>query len=214
MATTVAAIPGGLSAYESRRYRFRYLIAVTVSMATVLELLDTSIVNVAIPHMMGNLGATLDEIAWVSTGYIVANVIVLPITGWLSAYFGRRRYFAGSIAIFTIASFLCGNSGSLTALIFWRIVQGLGGGALLSTSQAILYEEFPKSEYGTAMAIFGIGVMVGQALGPTLGGYIVDAYGWPWIFYINIPIGLLAFFMTLSLIRDSEHAVKVDKIDY
>ena len=214
MATAVAAIPGGLSAYEARRFRFRYLIAVTVSMATVLELLDTSIVNVAIPHMMGNLGATLDEIAWVSTGYIVANVIVLPITGWLSAYFGRRRYFAGSIAIFTIASFLCGNSGSLTALIFWRIVQGLGGGALLSTSQAILYEEFPKSEYGTAMAIFGIGVMVGPALGPTLGGYIVDAYGWPWIFYINIPIGLLAFFMTLSLIRDSEHAVKVTKIDY
>jgi DHA2 family multidrug resistance protein len=214
VATAVAAIPGGLSAYEARRYRFRYLIAVTVSMATVLELLDTSIVNVAIPHMMGNLGATLDEIAWVSTGYIVANVIVLPITGWLSAYFGRRRYFAGSIAIFTIASFLCGNSGSLTALIFWRIVQGLGGGALLSTSQAILYEEFPKSEYGTAMAIFGIGVMVGPALGPTLGGYIVDAYGWPWIFYINIPIGLLAFFMTLSLIRDSEHAVKVEKIDY
>ncbi|HWZ27833.1 MAG TPA: DHA2 family efflux MFS transporter permease subunit, partial [Gemmatimonadales bacterium] len=214
MATAVAAIPGGLSAYEARRYRFRYLIAVTVSMATVLELLDTSIVNVAIPHMMGNLGATLDEIAWVSTGYIVANVIVLPITGWLSAYFGRRRYFAGSIALFTVASFLCGNSGSLTALIFWRIVQGLGGGALLSTSQAILYEEFPKSEYGTAMAIFGIGVMVGPALGPTLGGYIVDAYGWPWIFYINIPIGLLAFFMTLSLIRDSEHAVKVTKIDY
>jgi len=214
VATAVAAIPGALTAYEAQRYRFRYLIAVTVSMASVLELLDTSIVNVAIPHMMGNLGATLDEIAWVSTGYIVANVIVLPITGWLSAYFGRRRYFAGSIALFTIASFLCGNAGSLNALIFWRIVQGLGGGALLSTAQAILYEEFPKSEYGTAMAIFGIGVMVGPALGPTLGGYIVDAYGWPWIFYINIPIGILAFFMTMSLIRDSEHAVRVDKIDY
>src|SRR5690242_6200070 len=207
---TAAAFPMSVA---PDRYKYKYLIAITVSLASVLELLDTSIVNVAIPHVMGNLGATLDEIAWVSTGYIVANVIVLPITGWLSAYFGRRRYFASSIAIFTIASFLCGNSHTLSELILWRIIQGMGGGALLSTSQAILYEEFPKSEYGTAMAIFGIGVMVGPALGPTLGGYIVDAYGWPWIFYINIPIGLLAFFMTLSLIRDSEHAVKVEKID-
>src|SRR5437764_195564 len=114
-----------------------------VSLASVLELLDTSIVNVAIPHMMGNLGATLDEIAWVSTGYIVANVIILPITGWLSAYFGRRRYFAGSIMIFVAASFFCGNAHSLAALVFWRIIQGLGGGALLSTSQAVLYEGVP-----------------------------------------------------------------------
>jgi MFS transporter, DHA2 family, multidrug resistance protein len=212
---TTAALPAaGLSPADAQRYKYRYLIAVTVSLASVLELLDTSIVNVAIPHMMGNLGATLDEIAWVSTGYIVANVIVLPITGWLSAFFGRRRYFAGSIALFTVASFLCGNAGSLEALVFWRIIQGLGGGALLSTSQAILYEEFPRSEYGTAMAIFGIGVMVGPALGPTLGGYIVDAYGWPWIFYINIPFGMLAFGLTLTLIRDSVHAIRVSKIDY
>src|SRR5436853_100438 len=111
--------------------------------------------------MMGNLGATLDEIAWVSTGYIVANVIILPITVWLSAYFGRRSYFAGSIAIFIVSSFFCGNAHSLASLVFWRIIQGLGGGALLSTSQAILYEEFPREEYGTAMAIFGVGVMVG-----------------------------------------------------
>lgn len=213
MATAVLPA-SGLTAYEQERYKYRYLIAITVSLASVLELLDTSIVNVAIPHMMGNLGATLDQIAWVSTGYIVANVIVLPITGWLSAYFGRRRYFAGSIALFTIASFMCGNAGSLEALVIWRIIQGLGGGALLSTSQAILYEEFPRSEYGTAMAIFGIGVMVGPALGPTLGGYIVDAYGWPWIFYINIPFGILAFGLSWSLIRDSEHAVKAEKIDY
>ena len=166
---TTASLPLPAAATPDR-YRFRYLIAITVSLASVLELLDTSIVNVAIPHMMGNLGATLDQIAWVSTGYIVANVIVLPITGWLSAFFGRRRYFAGSIALFTIASFMCGNAGSLEALVFWRIVQGLGGGALLSTSQAILYEEFPREEYGTAMAIFGVGVMVGPTLGPTVGG--------------------------------------------
>jgi DHA2 family multidrug resistance protein len=207
---TAVSLPAG----TLDRYRFRYLIAITVSLASVLELLDTSIVNVAIPHMMGNLGATLDQIAWVSTGYIVANVIVLPITGWLSAYFGRRRYFAGSIALFTIASFFCGNSHTLEALIFWRIVQGLGGGALLSTSQAILYEEFPREEYGTAMAIFGVGVMVGPTLGPTLGGYITDAFGWPWIFYINIPFGMLALALTMSFIQDSEHQEKAERVDY
>src|SRR5213083_2122143 len=196
------------------RYRFKYIIAITVSLASVLELLHTSIVNVAIPHMMGNLGATLDQIAWVSTGYIVANVIVLPITGWLAAYFGRRSYFAGSIALFTLASFMCGNAGSLEALVFWRIVQGLGGGALLSTSQAILYEEFPREEYGTAMAIFGVGVMVGPTLGPTLGGYITDAFGWPWIFYINIPIGMLAFALSLSFIHNSLHQERAEQVDY
>src|SRR5213079_1175169 len=191
------------------RYRFKYIIAITVSLASVLELLDTSIVNVAIPHMMGNLGATLDQIAWVSTGYIVANVIVLPITGWLSAYFGRSRYFAGSIALFTIASFMCGNAGSLEALVFWRIIQGLGGGALLSTSQAILCEE-----YGTAMAIFGVGVMVGPTLGPTVGGWITDMYGWPWIFYINIPFGMLALALTMSFIQDSRHQTRAERIDF
>jgi DHA2 family multidrug resistance protein len=199
---------------DQERYRNRYIIAVTVSLASVLELLDTSIVNVAIPHMMGNLGATLDEIAWVSTGYIVANVIILPITGWLSAYFGRRRYFAGSIALFVLASFFCGNASSLAALVFWRVIQGLGGGALLSTSQAILYEEFPRTEYGTAMAIFGVGVMVGPTLGPTLGGYITDAFGWPWIFYINIPIGMLALALSLSYINNSRFQQKVSQVDY
>src|SRR6266436_1631252 len=210
---TAVSIPFS-PALPADRYKYKYLIAITVSLASVLELLDTSIVNVAIPHMMGNLGATLDQIAWVSTGYIVANVIVLPITGWLSAFFGRRRYFAGSIALFTLASFMCGNAGSLGALVFWRIVQGLGGGALLSTSQAILYEEFPREEYGTAMAIFGVGVMVGPTLGPTVGGWITDMYGWPWIFYINIPFGMLALALTLSFITDSEHQQKVGGVDW
>src|SRR6266550_2624685 len=201
-------------AVPADRYKYKYIIAITVSLASVLELLDTSIVNVAIPHMMGNLGATLDQIAWVSTGYIVANVIVLPITGWLSAYFGRRRYFAGSIALFTLASFMCGNAHSLEALVFWRIVQGLGGGALLSTSQAILYEEFPREEYGTAMAIFGVGVMVGPTLGPTVGGWITDTYGWPWIFYINIPFGMLALALTMSFINDSRHQERSTRVDF
>src|SRR5262245_10544763 len=186
LSPTASRAPAAVDPYANR-----YIIAVTVTLATIMELIDTSIVNVAIPHMMGSLGATLDQIAWVSTGYIVANVIVLPITGWLSAVFGRRRYFAGSIALFTIASFFCGNSHSLTELVLWRILQGLGGGALLSTAQAVLYEVFPPKEYGIAMAIFGVGVMVGPTLGPTLGGWITDTFSWPWIFYINLPFGVL-----------------------
>src|SRR5262245_1666401 len=207
--TAPASLPAAYDPYANR-----YIIAVTVTLASVLEILDTSIVNVAIPHMMGNLGATLDQIAWVSTGYIVANVVVLPITGWLSALFGRRKYFAGSITLFTIASFGCGNAHSLEALVIWRVLQGLGGGALLSTSQAILYEVFPRKEYGSAMAIFGMGVMVGPTLGPTLGGYITDAYSWPWIFYINIPLGMLALLLSLAFIQDSRHQEKVSRIDY
>ena len=183
-------------------------------MAAMLELIDTSIVNVAIPHMMGNLGATLDEIAWVSTAYIIANVIVIPMSGWLSAYFGRKRYFTGSILLFTVASFFCGASNGLLELIFWRVIQGIGGGALLSTAQATLYESFPPEEAGTSMAIFGVGVMVGPTLGPTLGGWITDNYSWPWIFYINVPLGIIAAILTVTYIRDSAHQERADKIDY
>jgi len=214
-ASQALPLPGAAAARAAAEeaYANRYLIALTVTLASILELLDTSIVNVSIPHMMGTLGATLDQITWVSIGYVVANVIVLPITGWLSAFFGRKRYFAFSIALFTVASFFCGQAGSLEALVFWRIVQGLGGGALLSTSQAILYEVFPKEEYGTAMAIFGMGVMVGPTLGPTLGGYITDALDWRWIFFINIPFGILALVLTLSLIPDSKWGKKAEKVD-
>ena len=195
-------------------YPYRWIIAITVTLASILEILDTSIVNVAVPHMMGSLGATLDQITWVSTGYIVANVIVLPVTGWMSSYFGRRRYFAGSIALFTIASVLCGNAHSLTELVVFRIIQGLGGGALLSTAQATLYEVFPPEEYGGAMAIFGLGVMVGPTLGPTLGGWITDTWSWPWIFYINVPFGALAFVLSLTYIRDSRWARRVASVDW
>ena len=196
------------------RYAHKYIIAATVTMAAMLELIDTSIVNVAIPHMMGNLGATLDEIAWVSTSYIIANVIVIPMSGWLSAYFGRRRYFTGSILLFTAASFFCGSSHSLLGLIFWRVIQGIGGGALLSTAQATLYESFPPEEAGTGMAIFGVGVMVGPTLGPTLGGWITDNYSWPWIFYINVPLGIIAAILTVTYIHDAVHQERADKIDY
>ena len=213
MATDVLRVgPAPVAAFDP--YANRYIIAITVTLAAVMELIDTSIVNVAIPHMMGNLGATLDQIAWVSTGYIVANVIVLPITGWLAALFGRRRYLAGSIALFTIASFFCGNSHSLVELVVWRIVQGLGGGALLSTAQAVLYEVFPPQEYGIAMSIFGVGVMVGPTLGPTLGGWITDTFSWPWIFYINLPFGALALMLTLSYVRDSRFARRAERVDW
>ena len=192
----------------------KYLIALACVLAAMMQVIDASIVNVAIPHMMGELGASLDEIAWVSTGYILASVIIMPLTGWLSAYFGRKRYFAASIVIFTAASFFCGASGSLGALIFWRIVQGIGGGALVTTSQAILYEVFPAEEIGTAMALFGLGVMVGPTLGPTLGGWLTDSYSWPWIFYINIPIGVAAAGMVLGYVHDSAHQTKAKTIDY
>src|SRR5919198_5257852 len=195
-------------------FRARYVIAFAVTLASVLELVDTSIVNVAIPHMMGNLGATLDEIAWVSTGYIVANVIVLPLTSWLSERFGRRNYYTGSIALFTLASFFCGSARSLESLVLWRVVQGIGGGALISTAQAILFDVFPLHERAKAMAIFGMGVMVGPTLGPTLGGWITDNYSWPWIFYINVPLGILAGLMVITYVRDSVHQERATRVDF
>ena len=195
------------------KYKYKYLIAIAVTLAAVLELIDTSIVNVAIPHMMGNLGATLDEISWVSTGYIIANVIVIPMSGWLSAYFGRKRYLTGSILLFVTASFFCGAATSLGGLVLWRVVQGIGGGALLSTAQATLFESFPPEEVGIGQAMFGVGVMVGPTIGPTLGGYIVDNYNWPWIFYINVPLGILAALMTYTYVHDAEHQERAEKID-
>ena len=195
------------------KYKYKYLIAIAVTLAAVLELIDTSIVNVAIPHMMGNLGATLDEISWVSTGYIIANVIVIPMSGWLSAYFGRKRYLTGSILLFVVSSFFCGAATSLGGLVFWRVVQGIGGGALLSTAQSTLFEAFPPEEVGIGQAMFGVGVMVGPTLGPTLGGWIVDNYNWPWIFYINVPLGIIAALMTMTYVHDAEHQERAATID-
>ena len=192
----------------------RWFIAIAVVLASLIQVIDTSIVNVAIPHMMGELGASIDEIAWVSTGYILASSIVIPMTGWLAGFFGRKRYFTTSILIFTAASFFCGASSSLPMLIFWRVVQGIGGGALISTSQAIIYEAFPREEVGTAMALFGLGVMVGPTIGPTLGGFLTDNWSWPWIFYINLPIGIAAALMVAIYVHDSPHQQKASSIDY
>ena len=163
-----------------------------VMLAVILEILDTSIVNVALPTMMGNLGATVDEISWVVTSYIVANVIVIPMTSFFAARFGRRRYFVGSILLFTFASFLCGAARTLPELVTFRVIQGLGGGALLALGQSIMVETFPPQRQGTGQAIFGVGAMLGPSLGPTLGGWITDVWAWPWIFYVNLPLGIAA----------------------
>lgn len=163
-----------------------------VMLAVILEILDTSIVNVALPTMMGNLGATVDEISWVATSYIVANVIVIPMTSFFAATFGRRRYFVGSILVFTVASFLCGAARTLPELVTFRVIQGLGGGALLALGQSIMVEVFPPERQGTGQAIFGVGAMLGPSLGPTLGGWITDTWAWPWIFYVNVPLGIAA----------------------
>jgi DHA2 family multidrug resistance protein len=161
-------------------------------LATLLEIIDSSIVNVSLPAMRGNLGATIDEIGWVVTGYIMSNIVIIPISGWLAGRFGRRRYVVSSILIFTGASFLCGVSTSLWELVVFRVLQGLGGGALMVTSQTVLVETFPASRQGTGQAIFGMGAMLGPSLGPTMGGWITDNYSWPWIFHVNVPVGLLA----------------------
>ncbi len=192
----------------------RWLIVITVVSATMIELIDTSIVNVALTEMSGNLGATLEDVAWVVTAYAIANVIVIPITGFLAALFGRKSYYLGSIILFTITSFLCGNATGIWELVFFRFIQGLAGGALLSTSQAILFETFPEEERGKASGIFIVGVVFGPTIGPTLGGWIIDHFSWPWIFYVNLPVGLAAALLTLSVIRDTadsgKRAVKID----
>ncbi|MEZ4279130.1 MAG: DHA2 family efflux MFS transporter permease subunit [Myxococcota bacterium] len=198
-----------LTSEEHYRLDFRRLVIVfSVMLAVLLEIIDTSIINVAVPTMMGNLGATLDEIDWVITSYIVAIVIVLPLTGWMANRFGRKRYFVTSILIFTAASAMCGASQTVDALIFWRIVQGLGGGALMATAHAILVESFPPSKQGVGQAIFGVGAMIGPALGPTLGGWLTDNYSWHWCFLINVPLGLLAATLCAANLEDPPHLVR------
>ena len=186
------------------------MITLTVMLGLIMAIIDASIVNVALNDMAGNLGSSVDEIGWVATGYILANVIVMPLNGWLTARFGRRNFYAACVALFTIASFMCGTATTVWQLVFYRVIQGFGGGALQPTAQAILFESYPPEKRASAMAIFGLGAMVGPALGPTLGGVIVDNFSWPLIFYINIPIGIAAFIMTLLCIRDPAY-LKRDK---
>jgi DHA2 family multidrug resistance protein len=186
----------------------KWLITITVMLGMIMAIIDATIVNVALPTIAGNLGATVDDAAWIATGYLLSAVIIMPLNGWLTAYFGRRNFYAACIAIFTIASFLCGTAHTIWQLVFYRIIQGIGGGALQPTAQALLFETFPVEERGGAMAIFGIGAMFGPAIGPLLGGWIVDNATWPIIFFINIPIGVVAFLMTLSFIRTPHYLEK------
>ncbi|MDP9017555.1 MAG: DHA2 family efflux MFS transporter permease subunit [Candidatus Eremiobacteraeota bacterium] len=176
------------------------LISITVMLGMIMAIVDATIVNVALNTIGGNLGASIDEVAWVTTGYILASVVVMPLNGWLTAFLGRKRFYATSLAIFTIASLLCGTARSIWVLVFYRVLQGIGGGALQPTAQAILFETYPAEKRGQAMALFGLGAMVGPAIGPLLGGYLIDNATWPIIFFINIPIGIIAFVMTLMFI--------------
>lgn len=179
----------------------RIIITVTAVVCALLELIDTTIVNVALNDMRGNLGATVNEIAWVITAYSLANVIIVPMTSWLSQQFGRRNYFAASVLIFTICSFLCGNASSIWELVIFRFLQGLGGGALLVTSQTIITESWPKEKRAIAQGIYTLGIIVGPTIGPTLGGYLVDNFGWRLIFYINIPVGIMAAILAAHYVR-------------
>ena len=192
-----------------------WLIAATVMLATFMEVLDTSVANVSLPHIAGSLSAGVDESTWVLTSYLVSNAIVLPLTGWLSNVFGRKQFYIACVAIFTISSFLCGLAPSLGALVFFRVLQGAGGGGLQPISQAILVDSFPREKHGMAMAIYGMGVVVAPTIGPTLGGWITDDFTWRWIFFINIPVGILSILMTSLLIKNPTHAVKKKlSIDY
>jgi DHA2 family multidrug resistance protein len=204
-----------LAAAQSGKLNFAALALIFgVMLAVLLELIDTSIVNVALPDMMSNLGATVDEASWIVTSYIIANVTIIPMTSWLASRFGRRRYLTFSILLFTAASALCGLSTSLWELVGFRILQGLGGGALLSSGQALMVEIFPPQRQGTGQAIFGVGATLGPSLGPTLGGWLTDNFSWPWIFYVNLPLGLLAAFLIYNYLPTYKHARKPEGIDW
>lgn len=192
----------------------KWITVITAISCAILELIDTTIVNVSLREISGSIGATTTEIAWVTTSYAISNVIIIPLTSMLSDLFGRRTYFTGSVIIFTVASLMCGMSNSLWTLVFWRFIQGLGGGGLLSTAQTIILGAFPPEKMSTANAIFGMGMIMGPTFGPTIGGYITDNISWHWIFFVNIPIGILATFLSWTYVTDRPGAVKPRKIDW
>ncbi|MBX6359146.1 MAG: DHA2 family efflux MFS transporter permease subunit [Acidobacterium ailaaui] len=194
-----------------------WLVALTVTIATFMEVLDTSIANVALPHMAGSLGASQEEATWVLTSYLVSSAVVLPISGWLATRFGRKRFYMACVLLFTICSFLCGIAQSLPMLILARVLQGAGGGGLAPSEQAILADTFPVSKRGQAFAVYGMAVVVAPAIGPTLGGWITDNFNWHWIFFINIPFGALSLFLSQRMVEDppylKEEQKKIRKVD-
>jgi DHA2 family multidrug resistance protein len=183
-----------------------WLIAFTVSLATFMEVMDTSIANVALPHIAGGLAAGPSERVWVLTSYLVSNAIILPISGWLASAMGRKRFYMTCVLLFTVSSFLCGIAPSLPMLLFFRVLQGIGGGGLAPSEQAILTDTFPPEKRGQAFAFYGVAVVVAPAIGPALGGWITDTYSWRWIFFINIPVGIVSLFLTSMLVTDSKNA--------
>jgi DHA2 family multidrug resistance protein len=189
----------------------KIIVVITVITAAILELIDTSIVNVGLNEMAGNLGVGIEDVAWVVTSYAIANVVVIPMTGFFQRYFGRKNYFMASIALFTVASFFCGYASDLWTLVAFRFIQGIGGGALLSVSQGILFDTFEVHQRPMASAIFGIGVVIGPTFGPTLGGLIVDNYHWSWMFLINIPVGILALILSNAFIEKKPDEIKIDR---
>ncbi len=212
--TPVSPSRPALADAADANFRYRWLILAGLILAAAMEVLDTTIVNVALPQMAGNLSTTTQEIAWVSTGYILSNVVVLPMTAFLNTFFGRRNYLTGSIVLFTVASFFCGASHGLGELIFWRVLQGVGGAALISTAQATLVQVFPPQEQGVVQPVFLMGLVVFPTLGPTLGGWITDAASWNWCFFINIPIGLVAGGIVFFLLHDTEPARRDEPVDW
>lgn len=207
-----AAIPihdDSLVEYGSRRV----IITLTAIFCALLEIVDTTIVNVALADMKGNLGATLNEVGWVITAYAIGNVIIVPMTSWLSQQFGRRNYFGASVILFTVCSFLCGQATGIWELVAFRFIQGIGGGALLVTSQTIITESYPQEKRGMAQAFYGLGVIIGPTLGPPLGGYITTNFSWPYIFYINIPIGIIAALLVFQFVRSPRFSEKKSRKD-
>ena len=193
----------------------KWIIALTVMLPTLIEIIDTSVVNVSLDHIRGSLSAGIDESTWTITSYLVSNAIIIPMTGWLSRLFGRKRYLMFSISLFTASSLLCGMAWNLQSLVFFRILQGVGGGALQPISQSILLETFPRKQHGMAMALFGVGIMFGPIIGPLLGGWITDNWSWHWIFFINIPIGVVSILMVLFFIEDPHYMQRMRmRIDY
>ncbi|MBV8451743.1 MAG: DHA2 family efflux MFS transporter permease subunit, partial [Deltaproteobacteria bacterium] len=211
----MAAAPAQNPALLRHETANKWLITVAVMLATIMEVIDTTIANVALLHIRGSLSAGVDEAAWVLTSYIVANAIIIPLTGWCGAYFGRKRFFIFSILLFVSGSLMAGASPNLQTLVFCRVLQGLGGGAMMPMSQAILMETFPPDQQAVAMSVWGMGMMIGPVGGPILGGWITDNYSWRWIFYINVPIGVIAALMVAVFVHDPSYLRRgIKKIDW
>src|SRR5437879_8629825 len=191
----------------------RWAITLSVMMVTVMQVLDTSVTNVALPHMQGSLSAGIEEMSWVVTSFLAANAVTIPATGWLSARFGRRRFFLICTVLFATSSFLSGIAPNLGFLVAMRVLQGLGGGPIIPMAQAIMWEIFPLRQRGTAMAVWGVGIMMAPILGPTVGGWVTDNWSWRWIFYINIPIGFMGFLIVSPFTFDAPFAADSRRTD-